>query len=147
MVKLRLKNIEQWKLRYKIILGLILVWVSLMLIGYILLRNPLFQEYLKTKLIAELEKNLNAQVSIGDISGNFFSWVRLRHVKVIGPNLAKEPIETDGVQTKPGAMSSQNSFTADMVAVRFSLWEAFSGKLGFANIQLSRHDCPVYRNL
>ncbi|MFB3894715.1 MAG: translocation/assembly module TamB domain-containing protein, partial [bacterium] len=36
------------------------------------------------------------------------------------------------------------SFTADLVAVRFSLWEAINGKLGFANIQLIKPKIILY---
>jgi autotransporter translocation and assembly factor TamB len=130
--KTRLDNL---KLRYKILLGFIMAWLYLFLIGYILLRSSDFRGYLKAKLIVELEKNLNANVAIGDISGNVFSWVRIRDVKVSGPRTPGRTISATPVK---------NQFTAELVMVRFSLWEALHGGIGFSNLQLTNPKFVFY---
>ncbi|MCX7918960.1 MAG: translocation/assembly module TamB domain-containing protein [bacterium] len=131
MFRHRINKIRKLKLRYKLLIGFALGWCYVFLIGGILLQSSEFRGYLKSKLIAELEKNLHAKVSIGEISGNIFSRVRIRNVQI-----------TSAINGQQSTL--KNLFTAEQVSVRFSLWEAFQGNLGFAHLQLIRPKLILY---
>ncbi|MDI6783158.1 MAG: translocation/assembly module TamB domain-containing protein [bacterium] len=140
------RTVKLWfrklKLRYKLLLGFLVAWFYLFLIGYILLRSPDFRGYLQARLIVELEKNLNAKVAIGEISGNVFSWVRLRDVRVVGPRDSGTPAQARLLGTAD--TGPQNQFSADLVTVRFSLWEGLRGNLWFSNLQLTKPRIVLY---
>jgi autotransporter translocation and assembly factor TamB len=110
-----------WPLRYKILSWILLIGTIVFFSGYLIIRSPLVQNYIREQIIEFAQKNLDSNLVIGDISGNPFSYLRLRNIQFHGPYQKEAP---------------QNKIFADDVLVRFSLWQLMQGKIGFSSIRI-----------
>lgn len=114
-------NWHGWPLRYKILTWFLLCGFLLFLSGYLIIRSPLVQNYIKGRIVEFAEKNLDSNLVIGDITGNPFSYLRLKQIQFHGPYQREAP---------------QNRISAEEVMVRFSLWQLLQGKIGFSSIRI-----------
>ena len=122
-MKWRFKKWADTSRLWRFLVYLLSIWAIVFLSGFLLILNPSVRQYLKSRIITTVEKNLDGTLKIGDISGNPFSTLRLTNIELIGPFKTEAP---------------QNRLTADEVTVRFSLWQLLQGNIGFWSIKVNR---------
>ena len=120
-MRIKIKKWKEWSKAYRYISVILIILFVIFLSGFILIRNESFQVWIKKEIIASVEKNLDATLSIGDISGNPFSYLVLKQIKFEGPFKTEAP---------------QNRLSADELTLRFSIWQMLQGKIGFSSIRI-----------